>query len=66
MSAPGIDVSMTLDRGGGVALWRQIAGELEREITAGAHPPGARLPPEAELAARFSVNRHTLRRAMEA
>lgn len=61
-----VEDSVTLDRGGGVALWRQIAAALEREVTGGALPPGARLPTEGALAARFGVNRHTLRRAMEA
>jgi len=56
---------MTTIRGAGVALWRQIVEALEREIAAGAHPPGARLPTEAELARRFGVNRHTVRRALE-
>ncbi|MBC4013723.1 phosphonate metabolism transcriptional regulator PhnF [Siccirubricoccus deserti] len=54
-----------LARGQGVALWRQIAGSLEAEIAAGGLAPGARLPTEAELTARFRVNRHTVRRAME-
>jgi GntR family phosphonate transport system transcriptional regulator len=54
-----------LSRGDGVALWRQIAQALEREIAAGSHRPGARLPTEGELSARFAVNRHTVRRAME-
>ncbi len=54
-----------LARGQGVALWRQIAGALEGEIGSGRLPPGARLPTEAELSARFAVNRHTVRRAME-
>jgi GntR family phosphonate transport system transcriptional regulator len=54
-----------LARRQGVALWRQIQQELEREIAAGAHKPGARLPTEAEFSARFAVNRHTVRRAME-
>lgn len=49
----------------GVALWRQIANALEREIGAGALDAGARLPTEAQLAARFAVNRHTVRRAIE-
>lgn len=53
-----------LDRGQGVALWRQIAATLEGEVAAGARP-GARLPTEAALVARFGVNRHTVRRAME-
>jgi GntR family transcriptional regulator, phosphonate transport system regulatory protein len=52
------------ERGGGVALWRQIAERLRAEIVAGVHAPGARLPAETELAARFAVNRHTVRRAM--
>lgn len=51
-------------RGSGVALWRQIAERLEGEIASGALPPGTRLPTEAELAERFGVNRHTLRRAL--
>lgn len=54
-----------LARGQGVALWRQILAALEGEIAGGGLPPGGRLPTEAELAARFAVNRHTVRRAME-
>jgi GntR family phosphonate transport system transcriptional regulator len=54
-----------LSRGQGVSLWRQIAGQMERDIAGGAHRPGERLPTEAELSARFGVNRHTVRRAME-
>jgi GntR family phosphonate transport system transcriptional regulator len=53
-----------LDRGQGVALWRQIAAALEAEVAQGA-TPGARLPTEAALVARFGVNRHTVRRALE-
>lgn len=49
----------------GVSLWRQIARTLEAEIAAGALPPGARLSTEAQLSARFGVNRHTVRRALE-
>lgn len=49
---------------GGVALWRQIAQILEREIQGGEIGPGQRLSTEFELAARFSVNRHTVRRAL--
>ncbi|WP_043364180.1 phosphonate metabolism transcriptional regulator PhnF [Belnapia sp. F-4-1] len=60
-----MNTTATLARGQGVALWRQIAGTMEREIASGSLAPGARLPTEAELSARFGVNRHTVRRAME-
>ncbi len=49
----------------GVSLWRQIATALEIEIADGTSPPGAQLPTEAQLATRFAVNRHTVRRALE-
>ena len=49
----------------GISLWRQIEQAMERDITAGTITPGAQLPTEAQLAARFGVNRHTVRRAME-
>ena len=54
-----------LSRVEGVALWHQIALSLRQDIAAGTPPPGARLPTEAQLAARFGVNRHTVRRALE-
>ena len=47
-------------------LWRQIARTLSAEIGPSGLKPGARLPTEAQLAARFAVNRHTVRRAVEA
>ncbi|WP_084539832.1 phosphonate metabolism transcriptional regulator PhnF [Azorhizobium doebereinerae] len=53
-----------LRRGSGVALWKQIAETLEGEIASGQRRAGARLPVEAELAERFGVNRHTVRRAL--
>ena len=63
------EISMTMPeavlRHDGVALWRQILVRLERDIGAGIYPPGGRLPTEAEFAARFGVNRHTVRRALE-
>lgn len=62
---PRPDAGSPLARGEGVALWRQIAQRLERDIAAGTHPPGGRLPTEAELAGQYGVNRHTVRRAME-
>jgi GntR family transcriptional regulator, phosphonate transport system regulatory protein len=48
----------------GEARYRQIAMELERELAA-TGKAGTALPPEPELAARFGVNRHTLRRAVD-
>lgn len=58
------EVGLGLQRGRGFALWRQIARTLEEEIARGHLAPGARLPTEAELAERFAVNRHTVRRAV--
>ena len=49
----------------GLALWRQIAQALESEIGDGSRAPGSQLPTEAQLAVRFAVNRHTVRRALE-
>ena len=49
----------------GVALWRRIVAAVEQDITAGTLAPGARLPTEAQMSARFAVNRHTVRRALE-
>ena len=53
-----------LQRGGGLAAWRQIADALAGEIRSGALAAGAQLPAESALAARFGVNRHTVRRAL--
>jgi DNA-binding FadR family transcriptional regulator len=43
----------------------QIVGELLRAVADGSYPPGSRLPPEAELAARARVSRLTLREAVK-
>ncbi|WP_421725590.1 phosphonate metabolism transcriptional regulator PhnF [Bauldia sp.] len=53
-------------RGGGVALWRQIADQLRNEIAGGVWTADAALPTEVALATRFGVNRHTVRRALAA
>lgn len=55
-----------MDRGGGVAVWRQIAERLRTEIALQVWKTDEKLPSEAELAARFAVNRHTVRRALAA
>lgn len=46
------------------ALWQAIAATLRGEIGAGHYRPGDRLPTEAQLSARFGVNRHTVRHAL--
>src|SRR5262245_57547187 len=50
----------------GVSLWRRIADEIEQSIARGMYQPGSRLPGEIEIAGRFGVNRHTVRRAIAA
>lgn len=50
----------------GLAIWRQIALAIDGEIESGLYGPGDRLPTEAQLATRFGVNRHTVRRAIGA
>ncbi|MDW8445277.1 MAG: phosphonate metabolism transcriptional regulator PhnF [Acetobacteraceae bacterium] len=57
--------SDTVERRAGVTLWRQIEAVLARELADGTFKAGQRLPTEQQLSARFRVNRHTVRRAME-
>jgi len=47
-------------------LWRSISDGLTADIATGRYAPGDKLPTEAELSARFGVNRHTVRRALAA
>lgn len=49
-----------------LALWQSIRDTLRNDIAQGAWCAGARLPTEANLAQRFDVNRHTVRRALQA
>lgn len=53
-----------MERRSGVALWRQIADRLRQDVASGTFDETERLPAEVELAARFGVNRHTLREAI--
>jgi len=55
---------VAINRHGGEAVYSQIARLLDEQIQQ-FHKPGDLLPPEQELAARFAVNRHTVRRAVE-
>lgn len=45
-------------------LWQSIAATLREEISKGRYAPGDKLPTEAQMAARFGVNRHTVRHAV--
>ena len=47
-----------------MAIYRKIAIQLRDEISA-QYTPGDLLPPENQLADRFDVNRHTVRRAID-
>jgi GntR family phosphonate transport system transcriptional regulator len=51
---------------GGVAIWRRVADAIRLDIVGGKLERGDRLPGETTLAARFAVNRHTVRRALTA
>lgn len=58
------EIAAPADFAGGVSLWRRIADEIEQSIANGVFQPGSRLPGEVDIAARFGVNRHTVRRAI--
>ncbi|MCB1341950.1 MAG: phosphonate metabolism transcriptional regulator PhnF [Pseudooceanicola sp.] len=45
-------------------VWTAITTTLRGEIAGGQYRAGDKLPTEAELATRFGVNRHTVRRAL--
>lgn len=59
-------MKVAIARGRGMTVWRQIAETLGADLKAGRLKPGDRLPTELELAERFMVNRHTVRRAVAA
>jgi GntR family phosphonate transport system transcriptional regulator len=54
----------TQDTALGVALWRQVADGIERNIADGTYVSGEKLPGENEIADIYRVNRHTVRRAL--
>ncbi|TNJ47721.1 phosphonate metabolism transcriptional regulator PhnF [Phaeobacter sp. B1627] len=45
-------------------VWKSIVITLTDDIAQGRYETGGKLPSEAQLAARFGVNRHTVRRAL--
>jgi GntR family phosphonate transport system transcriptional regulator len=55
-----------LSRDSALPLWQQIESALLQQIRDGEFCEGARLPSAFELADRYGVNRHTVRRALEA
>jgi GntR family transcriptional regulator, phosphonate transport system regulatory protein len=48
----------------GVTAWRHVTDEIERAIAHGEFAAGERLPSETDVAQRFGVHRHTVRRAL--
>ncbi len=58
--------SPAAEAGTAAPRWELIAAELRQDILQGRFAPAERLPNEQALAARFGVNRHTLRQAMQA
>jgi GntR family phosphonate transport system transcriptional regulator len=57
-------VADRVERRSGISLWRQIADQIRQAIGSGEF--AQKLPPEMALAARFGVNRHTVRGAISA
>jgi GntR family phosphonate transport system transcriptional regulator len=58
------DMRVKAGSAAGVTLWRMIADDIEQAIVRGDFASGAKLPSELEIAERFGVNRHTVRRAL--
>ncbi len=61
-----VELDTPVLRRSGVALWRQIADRIRLAIASESLGRDGRLPPEQALAARFKVNRHTVRSAIAA
>ena len=56
----------SIERQGGIAIWRQIADDIRQAIAGGEFSGSEALPGEMALAERFGVNRHTVRSAIAA
>jgi GntR family transcriptional regulator/MocR family aminotransferase len=59
----GRSTGITLDKGGGEPLYRQLFDQVVERVRSGAFPPGYRLPPTRALATELSTNRNTVVRA---
>jgi GntR family phosphonate transport system transcriptional regulator len=65
MRMTGHTVNMVEPADNGLLRWRRIADTIGGDIRARRSMPGAQLEPEAALAVRFGVNRHTVRQAIQ-
>ncbi|MCG8504872.1 MAG: GntR family transcriptional regulator [Sphingomonadales bacterium] len=62
----GLHIMTTTGRSDGPGIgYREIREQIESWISSGRYPPGAKLPPEVQLAEQFGVSRVTIRRAIE-
>lgn len=61
----GIDLNSAIDDDCGlIPLWRRIENSIREWISTGKYPPGAKLPPDRQIAEAFGVNRTTVQRSM--
>lgn len=60
-----VPLDLNIDRTSPVPLYHQVAKGIESAIHSGALAPGSRLENEIDLAARFSLSRPTMRKAMD-
>lgn len=58
------DRSDRIAHDGPATVWRQVADDIEADISSGLLAPGWKLPPETELAESYGVARNTIRRAV--
>src|SRR5690554_5922097 len=54
-----------IEKGSGVPISRQIAGQIVAQCLSGALPPGRQLPSVRELARELAVNQNTVLRVYE-
>ena len=66
MTNHGTSTGLATQRAAALPLWQQIEVSLLKDIRSNVLGEGARLPSALELAKRFGVNRHTVRRAIDA